>query len=216
VKTYIIVDDHPLFRRGVIEVLKQNRSYSLAGEAGSSAEALALCKADPPDIVFVDLALGDGENGLHLISRLSSLYPAMIILVISMFDEALYAERCVKSGAKGYVMKQEASVKIMKALDEVLSGRLFVSPELRERIGWNASRVTRNIKAEGKQEFSRREAQILTLTGQGNGPVDISELLGLHIKTVESYLARLKCKMGVVTAAELRKFAVGWLRVKDR
>jgi DNA-binding NarL/FixJ family response regulator len=216
VKTYIVVDDHPLFRRGVIEVLKQNRQYSLAGEAGNGEEALSLCRTRVPDIALVDIALGGGENGLNLIECLAALYPPMLILVISMHDEALYAERCINAGAKGYVMKQEASVKIMKALEEILSGRLFVSPDLREKIGWKATHVRRDPAVAEKRELSEREAEILTLIGQGNGPADISKLLELHIKTVESYMARLKCKLGVAGAAELRKFAVGWLRVNRR
>jgi DNA-binding NarL/FixJ family response regulator len=203
-KRYLVVDDHPLFRKGLIEMLKQDGRFVLHGEAGTAEEALAICAEAAPDIAFVDLTLNRSQGGMELIKTLHLELPDVRIIVISMHDESLYAERAFSAGARGYVMKQEASVKVIDAVREVLAGNIYA-----------AGAHARALSAEGLVgALSNRELEVFELIGKGNGMADIARLLSLSVKTVEVHREHLKSKLGVESAGELRKLAVSWAQEK--
>ncbi len=212
-KSYLVVDDHPLFRKGLIEMLKQDRDFTLFGEAGGAEEALELCaRQGAPDLVFVDLTLNGSQGGLELIKTLHARYPGMLILVVSMHDESLYAERVFRAGARGYVMKQEASLKVVEAVREVLAGRLFAGPSILEM---GSAPHNRRRSASGLVgALSDRELEVFELIGKGNGMAEIARLLSLSVKTVEVHREHIKNKLDVGSAGELRKLAVSWAREK--
>jgi DNA-binding NarL/FixJ family response regulator len=211
-KSYLIVDDHPLFRMGLVEMLNQDREFSLFGEAGSAEEALELCAPTPPDIAFVDLTLNGNQGGLELVKTLHSRYPELPIIVISMHDKSLYADRAFRAGACGYVMKKEASVKIKEAVKEALAGRLFGAPSTLESTG--AQNARNPDRARPVDLLTDRELEIFQLIGKGNGLTEIARFLSLSVKTVETHREHIKNKLNVGSSGDLRKLATSWAREK--
>jgi DNA-binding NarL/FixJ family response regulator len=156
----------------------------------------------------VDLTLNCSHGGLELIKTLHAMYPDLPILVISMHEESLYAERVLRAGARGYIMKEEASVKVIRAMKEFLAGRLFISDEVRAR--------TESADARGLMgTLSDRELEVFELIGKGNGMAEIARILSISVKTVEVHREHIKLKLGIRTASELRKLTISWDREKE-
>ncbi len=205
-----IVDDHPIVRKGLAQMINQETDLLVCGEADSAQNALESLKKSLPDLMIVDISL-QGIDGIELIKIIKTRYDNLPVLVVSMHDESLFAERALRVGAKGYIMKQEAIEKMMEAIRKVLGGELYISE------GVSSNIVKRFI--EGKTEpnqsaidvLSDRELEVFQLIGQGIGTRQIAENLNLSVKTVESYRAKIKEKLKLKNATELIKHAVHWL-----
>lgn len=208
--SFMVVDDHPLYRHGVTMLVEQELRLECAGEAGSLPEALVILAAKRPRLAIVDISL-QGQSGLDLVRAIRADYPETLVLVVSMHEENLYGERALKAGARGYVMKHESPLALVGAVRELLEGRIAVSKELRERmlegmVGGKAGR-------EGEdpvERLSDRELEVFTHIGKGCGAAEIAERLGLSVKTVNAYRDHIKDKLSLPSAADLRKFAVEW------
>jgi DNA-binding NarL/FixJ family response regulator len=207
-RSFIVVDDHPLYRHGMADLIVQELRLEAAGEAGSIPEALELLARSKPDLAIVDISL-QGKNGLDLVRTIKAEYPSVAVLVVSMHEESLYGERSLSAGARGYVMKHEAPAALLDAVRTVLEGRVAVSDALRERM--LAGLVGGKRDGDPVQRLSDRELEVFRLIGRGCGAAEIAETLSLSVKTVNAYRDHIKEKLNLATAADLRKYAVEWL-----
>ena len=208
----LIVDDHPLMRRGLAQLLSLEPDLAVHGQASSSAEALALLRAQPFELVIADVSLS-GVSGLDLLKDIKTLWPKLPVLMLSMHDEMLYAERMLRAGARGYVSKQASADCILMAIRRVLNGQIYVSEEVSGRI--LGQLVNGETNAEGKDSvvnlLSNRELEVLQFIGRGRGTRDIAAEMHVSVKTVETYRAHIKEKLKLKTAPELMRFAVDWV-----
>lgn len=208
-----LVEDHPISRRGQIAVLESEINLEVCGEAASTSEALQQIPEADPDIVLVDLSLEEG-NGLDLIKALQNRWPELPLLVVSMHDAALYAQRCLQAGAQGYLMKQEASNTLVDAVQEVLEGRIFLCDEMKEHLMQTLGNGEPFAQSP-LESLSDRELQVFELLGQGQETEEIAEQLHLSPKTVYSYQSRIKDKLGLESTAKLRQRAAIWMESFD-
>jgi DNA-binding NarL/FixJ family response regulator len=207
----ILVDDHPLMRKGLVRTIENEVDLDVVGQMSSAEEALEEIEDLAPDLAIVDISL-PGMSGMELIKHLQSRMPEIKILVVSRHDETLYAERCIRAGAKGYLMKQEVGDVIVKAIRKVLNDRIFVSEEINERLLQSMAEGGRErIMQSPLEVLSDRELEVFELTGKGHSTRDIAERLHLSVKTVESYRARIKDKLNLDSGNELMKHAVQWV-----
>lgn len=209
----LIVDDHPVVRQGLIQLINQERDLTVCGEAGDSHGTLSAIETLKPDLAIVDISL-PGVDGLELIKAIRARYSDLPVLVLSMYDESLYAGRALRAGAKGYVMKDKGAENLVTAIRQVLAGQLYVS----ERI---ASKILRQFAAGGKEGIASpidlltdRELEVFRLIGGGLSTRRIAENLYLSIKTVESYRAHIKEKLQLETSTEMVKHAVQWVQTE--
>lgn len=206
-RSLVVIDDHPLYRHGIIDLIRQELRMELEGEAGSFEEACDLLSRVKPDLVIVDISL-QGKNGLDLVKKLKVEQPTTKVLVVSMHDEGLYGERALLAGARGYVMKHEPPPVLIGAVESVLQGRLAVSDSLRERM--LEARIGGQQTSDPVESLSDRELEVFRRIGEGCGANEIAGLLHLSIKTVNAYREHIKKKLQLATASELRKYAVEW------
>ena len=204
----IIVDDHPLFSRGLSQLIETQNDFKVIGIAKDRAEALSLLDSKKPDLVIADLNLGQ-EDGLELIKDCLALKPHLKVLVISMHDERFYAERALKAGAKGYIMKEEAETNVISAIKTVISGDIYLSENEKARLGDVLSN-TQKGPFDTINSLSDRQLQIFTLIGKGLGTVDIASKLNLSIKTIDTHKENIKAKLHCASSAELRQMAIEW------
>jgi DNA-binding NarL/FixJ family response regulator len=209
-KKIIIVDDHPLMRKGLALTLDMEADLEVCGQAESAEEAMTMVEQEQPDIAVVDISL-PGMSGLELIKHMQVLAPNVRVLVVSRHDEALYAERAIRAGARGYVMKLEAGDVIVKAVRRVLGGGLYVSEEINERLLMGMLSGREALAMSPLEVLSDRELAVFELTGRGINTREIAERLHLSVKTVESYRARIKTKLDLNNATELMQHAVQWV-----
>ncbi len=209
-----IVDDHPLMQKGIAMSLGAETGIRVCGYAASAEEALNEISQINPDLVVVDISL-PGMSGIELIKHLLALNPNLKTLVMSRHDESLYAERAIRAGAKGYVMKLEADDQLVKAVRRVLSGGIYVSDEINARLLLKMAAGRQNIVASPLEVLSDRELEVFELTGRGKGTREIARRLHLSIKTVESYRARIKEKLNLKNAAALMQHAVQWVEGRE-
>lgn len=202
-----IADDHPIVRQGLAQLIEHEADLTVCGEAASVAEARARLTQIQPDVVIVDLSLHDSD-GLELIKDIRAEHGQLPVLVLSMHDEKIYAERLLSAGANGYIMKQAPADQLLVALRRVLAGGIYVSEQVGasmiERFAVGGSR--RN--ADPIERLSNRELQVLNLIGRGRSTREIADQLHLSIKTVESHRQRIKKKLNLSTAPQLVQFAV--------
>ncbi|HEX7079837.1 MAG TPA: response regulator transcription factor [Gammaproteobacteria bacterium] len=209
-----IVDDHPIVRKGLAELLEQEPDLTVCGEAADVREARVGLSEARPDVVILDLSLNDSD-GLELIKEIRAKYGQLPVLVLSMHDETIYAERLLSAGANGYIMKHAGSDQLIVALRRVLSGGVYVS----ERIG--ASMIERFAAARRKhaidpiERLSNREVQVLNLIGRGKSTREIASDLSLSVKTIESHRQRIKKKLSLDSSPRLVQFAVNWYARQD-
>lgn len=203
----IIVDDHPLFSRGLSQLIETQNDFKVIGIAKDRAEALTLLDSKKPDLIIADLNLGQ-EDGIELIKDCLAFNPHLKVLVISMHDERFYAERALKAGAKGYIMKEEAETNVISAIKTVINGEIYLSESEKVRIGDSLS----NQKGpfDTINSLSDRQLQIFTLIGKGLGTVDIASKLNLSIKTIDTHKENIKAKLHCASSAELRQMAIEW------
>ena len=202
----LIVDDHPIVRQGIKGLLEQEKDVVVCGEADSAGEALTFISSQRPSIIVLDISL-NGSDGLELTKAIRARDAKLPILIMSMHDESLYAERALRAGANGYIMKKEVAGNLIQAVRRVLSGDIYVSENARQRILHN---VTGGAAAAESpvNRLSDRELEVFRLIGQGKGTQQIATELHLSVKTIETYRAHIKEKLDLKTATELVRYAV--------
>ncbi len=211
----IIVDDHPLMRKGLALTLDAEIDLDVVGQMSSAEDALEDLDRLDPDLAVIDISL-PGMSGMELVKHLQARAPHIRTLVVSRHDEQLYAERAIRAGARGYIMKLEAGDVIVKAVRQVLGGGIYVSDEINERLLMSMAMGGRErIQQSPLEILSDRELEVFELTGRGLGTRDIAERLHLSVKTVESYRARIKNKLNLDSATELMQHAVQWVTSSD-
>jgi len=209
-KRIYIVDDHPLMRKGMAMTLDAELEFDVVGQSESAEEALQKIPETKPDLAVIDISL-PGMNGIELIKNLLNHLPNLDILVVSRHDEELYAERAIRAGAKGYLMKLEAGDTLVTAVRRVLSGNLYLSSEIGSSIIMKLA-GSRNAQTDDPlQILSDRELEVFELTGMGHTTSDIAKKLHVSVKTIESYRARIKEKMHLKSANDLLRRAVQWI-----
>ena len=208
-KRIFLVDDHPLVREWLINLINRQPDLAICGEAEDAPRALSAVADLRPDVAIVDLSLTTG-SGLELVKDIRALAPEVAVIVLSMHDEALYAERALRAGARGYVMKRESTKKILAAIRRVLEGGVHVSDDFAAVMAEKL--VGGRAKPAGDQPIatllSDRELEVFRMLGQGRGTPQIAESLGLSLKTVQAYCARIKEKLGLGNATELLREAL--------
>ena len=205
----LIVDDHPMTREGLVHLLAAQPDLMVCAEADTSAAALSALAKSKPDLVLADITL-PGKNGIELIKDMKALQPLVPMLVISMHDESLYAERALKAGASGYVMKSEGGAKILQAIRHVLAGGVHVSEKMSARILKNLYSKPAAGTGGSVDSLSDRELEIFRLIARGIATKVIGSQLHLSPKTVETHRMNIKAKLGIETAAELISYAARW------
>jgi DNA-binding NarL/FixJ family response regulator len=213
--TFLVVDDHPIFRQGLVALIRSDARYEVCAEAGTAAETLTALEQAVPDIALIDISLV-GQNGLDLVKTLKAAHPEILVLIISMHDEVIYAERALKAGARGYVMKQEAASVMLDAIKTVLSGKIYVSATMRDRLLETMFSARDESESPSVERLSDRELEVLDLMGQGYGAAEIAKMLNLSVKTVNAYRDHIKEKLHIDGAGDLRRFAVKWVQSRDR
>jgi len=205
----LLVDDHPLVREGLVNLINQQADLQVCGEASNEPQALEIIQTVQPHVAIVDISLENG-SGIELIKSIKAMFPTVTVLVLSMHDESLYAERALRAGARGYVMKREATKKVIQAIRCVLAGQLFVSDK--------TAAVMAEKFVEGRlatapspiEQLSNRELEVFQLLGLGHNTRQIAGHLHVGFKTVQAYSARIKEKLKLANATELLREAIRW------
>lgn len=214
-KTVLLVDDHPMLRQGLAQVINQQDDLVICGEAGDANEAMQRIASLKPDLAVLDISL-EGKSGLELIKDIRALHPEVLILVMSMHDESLYAERVLRAGARGYVMKRAGGEAVLQAIRQVLSGKVYVSERMSARI-LNSFAGARSARHRSPIEIlTDREFEVFKLIGEGCSTREIGERLHISIKTVDVYRQRLKEKLSLSSATSLIQHAVRWVETQNR
>ena len=207
----LLVDDHPITRQGVAVLLNQEEDLEVVGEADSAPAAIALLQKQPADLAIIDITLKT-TNGIELMKHLRVLAPDMPVLVMSMHDESVYAERAMRAGARGYIMKQEASSRVLTAVRTVLAGELHLSDRMKERM---LHRLVNNRKEEVRfsiDTLSDREMEVFQLIGDGFSTRQVATKLNLSVKTIDSYREHLKLKLQLESGKDLVRYAIQWMK----
>jgi len=213
-KRIVIVDDHPLFRKGLEQLIHSDSAFAVCGEANNASEAMDVIRKLNPDLAIVDLSL-PGANGIELIKNIRAEFPKLPILVLSMHDESLYALRALRAGAEGYVMKHEAMANVIQAIHEVFNGRPYLSPAMAAQVITKFAHRGSQSEADAVERLSDRELEILELIGKGNEVRQIAKLLHLSPKTVETHRAHIKEKLSLQNARQVARFAVQWVGTRN-
>jgi DNA-binding NarL/FixJ family response regulator len=208
-KRIFLVDDHPLVREWLTNLIRQQPDLDVCGEAERGPEAMEAILRLKPDIAVIDISLKD-SSGIELIKDLKQTQPSTAALVLSMHEEAHYAERALRAGAKGYIAKRETTRKVVAAIRQVLAGGIYISEELATSLA--AQFVTgKGLPQQSPvEQLSDRELEVFQLLGQGRGTRQIAEVLRVSVKTVQAYCARIKDKLNLTSATELLREAVRW------
>src|SRR5437660_8073219 len=212
-KRLLIVDDHPLFRKGLEELIHADADFALCGEAGNAAEAMDVIRKLHPDMARVDPSL-PGANGIELIKNIRAEFPSLPILVLSMHDESLYALRALRAGADGYVMKHEVMANVIQAIREVFNGRPYLSPAMAAQVITKFAHRESEDETDAVERLSDRELEILELIGKGKDVREIAKLLHLSPKTVETHRSHIKDKLDLKNSREVARFALQWLSAR--
>lgn len=209
-KRVLVVDDHPIVRRGIAQLIGGESDLEVCGEAQSAAEAIEFLRTGQPDIVLVDLTLAGG-GGLGLIKDIQNWHAELPILVLSMHDESLHAERAMRAGAMGYVMKHEATDRIVGAIRQVLRGEIYLSERMQEKL------LHRLVGERGARQGSSplevltdREMEVFELVGRGQSTREVAGHLCLSVKTIETHIDHIKTKLGLESGRELVRFSATW------
>jgi len=210
-KRVALVDDHPLLRQGIADLLTAEDEFDVCGQAGNMPDALALAAQLKPDLMIIDVSLG-GNNGIELMKNLAAMHPNLPLLAYSMHDEFIYAERALRAGAKGYLMKQANPDVLLEAVQQVLQGKTFLSKAMSEHLLGKLVGAGNSTAAMGSpiEKLSDRELEVLQLMGEGFGTSQIAEKLCLSVKTIETYREHLKTKLDLTTGQELLRYAIEW------
>jgi len=209
-----LVEDHPVTREGFAQLINFQTDLQVCGQAGTAGQAFTDIAALKPDLVIVDISLA-GTSGIELIKDLVSRDPILKVLVLSMHDESLYAERALRAGARGYVMKQEPTEHVMAAIRHVLGGGVYLSVRMRDHLLFNVVGRLSAARASDLDRLSDRELEVFQLIGEGRTTAQIGASLHLSVSTVETYRAHIKEKLRLRNATELVQHAVDWIHTRD-
>jgi DNA-binding NarL/FixJ family response regulator len=204
-----IVDDHPLVREGLTNLINRQDDLVVCGEAKDSAQAIDGIMKARPDVALIDISLTN-ESGLELLKQLARQFPQVALIVLSMHDETLYAERALRAGARGYVMKHETSKSVLASIRRVIGGGVYVSERIVNRMASRFNLSREPVTTSPVERLSDRELEIFRLLGQGRTSSQIAKDLNLSLKTVQAYCARAKAKFGVDSLTELLRAAIQW------
>lgn len=212
----LVVDDHPIVREGLADLINREKDLVVCGSAEDIPQTLKAIAELNPDVITADISLG-GASGLELIRDISTQFPGLPVLALSMHQESFYAERAIRAGARGYITKQEATKNVILAIRSVLEGRLYLSEEMKEKllcsvVGCNGSEAG----VSSIERLTDRELEVFGLLGQGRGTRQIAEQLCLSIKTVETYRARIKEKLHLSSGSKLLQQAFEWVHSRDK
>jgi DNA-binding NarL/FixJ family response regulator len=208
-KSILLVDDHPIVLEGLKQLIEQQSDLIVCGELADGRATLQTVDRLRPDLAIIDISL-KSVNGLDVIKALKAEHPDLPVLALSMHDETLYAERAVRAGANGYVMKQEATKNLLNAVRQLLSGGMYLSDNVTAKLLSRIAATKAGSKRSVLEELSDRELEVFQLIGQGAGTRRIAEMLRLSIKTIESHRENIKRKLKLQDAAELVQYAVSW------
>lgn len=206
----LIVDDHVIVRQGIAQLVNREPDLDVCEEAGDADSAIALLRDTPVDLAIVDISL-PGTSGIELVKLIRDMQPQLPVLVMSMHDEALYSDRAFRAGAKGYVMKQEATEKLLAAIRKILNGGVYVSDRMQTVMVQRFLNSGVDETVSFIDNLTDREFEILRMIGQGLTVAEIADKLGRSAKTVEAHRANLREKLGLKRAAELARFATQWV-----
>jgi len=210
----VIVDDHPLFRHGLKQLINSDSGYVVCGEASSAPQALSVIRQVKPKLAIVDLGL-KGPGGLELIKSIRAEFPKMPVLVLSMHDEPTYAVRSLRAGANGYVTKQDALGNVLIAVNEVIDGRVYLSPPMASEVISNVVLTKKEPGTDPTDTLTDRELEIFERIGKGEEVKAIAKALHLSPKTVETHRAHIKDKLKLQNARQVARFAVQWLSARE-
>ena len=205
----LVVDDHPLFRHGLVQLLSSDEGFSVCGESSTAPEALSLIRKLKPHLVIADVGL-KGPSGLELTKSIRAEFPRMPVLILSMHDEPTYAVRSLRAGANGYVTKQDALGSVLIAVREVINGHVYLSPSMASEVISNVVLTKREPGANPTDILSDRELEILERIGKGEEVKEIASALNLSPKTVETHRAHIKEKLHLANARQVARYAVQW------
>jgi DNA-binding NarL/FixJ family response regulator len=205
----LLVDDHPLLRQGIGQLINEQPDLMVCGEAEDRASALQAAESTRPELAVVDISL-KSQHGLELIKDFKVRFPGLLMLVLSMHDESFYGERALRAGARGYIMKREASEKVLEAIRHVLGGGVYASNRITGNIlnkvtGWAGTSARPSLSV-----LSDRELEVLMLIGKGNGSRQIAKQLNLSVKTIEAHRANIKLKLNLESSHEVLQHAIRW------
>ena len=210
----LIVDDHPIMRQGLAQLINHEPDLIVSGEAENAPAAMKAIAQLRPDLVTVDITL-PGKGGLELIKDIRALHPELAMLVVSMHDESLYAERVLRAGARGYIMKQEGGKLLMQAIRQVLDGQIYVSNKMSVRIVETFAAGRPAHEKSPLENLTDREFEVFHLIGEGRGTRQIAEQLHLSVKTVEVHRLHIKEKLKLTNAPSLVRYAVRWVETQN-
>jgi DNA-binding NarL/FixJ family response regulator len=208
-KRILVVDDHPIVRQGLGLLINREDDLVVCGEAEEASGAMHVLASARPDVLIVDISL-NGPDGLDLLKSIRCTRPTLPVLILSMHDESIYAERALRAGANGYIMKQEATEKVLIALRRILAGEIYVSDRIANKLLKHYITGSGTLRNSSISDLSDRELEVFRLIGEGHGTRQIAEELHLSVKTVESYQAHIKEKLSLRSARELMQRAIRW------
>jgi DNA-binding NarL/FixJ family response regulator len=208
-KRILVVDDHPIVRQGLSLLINREPDLVVCGEAEEATGAMHVLASARPDVLIVDISL-TGPDGLDLLKNIRITHPTLPVLILSMHEESIYAERALRAGANGYIMKQEATEKVLVAVRRILSGEIYVSDRIANKMLKHYITGSGTLRNSSIADLSDRELEVFRLIGDGHGTRQIAEELHLSIKTVESYQAHIKEKLSLRSARELMQHAIQW------
>jgi DNA-binding NarL/FixJ family response regulator len=206
----LLVDDHPIFRKGIAGLISEEPEFAVCGEVSNAPSALEAMRQNDPDVVVLDISL-QGTNGIELIKLMHAEKPHLPILMLTMHDESLFALRALRAGARGYLMKIDPATEMIAALRKVLRGELYVTPRFRERLVFKTIESIERGVGSPVDKLSERELEVLHHLGRGFGTREIADALGLSVKTIETHRAHIKEKLGFHESGEMVRFAIEWM-----
>lgn len=206
----VVIDDHPIVRQGFVQLINMEDDLEVVGEAETASEGLQVLSNKRPDLALIDLSLKD-SNGLELIKDVIHVVPGLLILVVSLHDENIYAERALRAGAKGFIMKAEATDNVMTAIRQVLNGNIYLSNDLKLKLVEKITTGNNKAAISPIDVLSDRELEVFQLIGKGQKTRSIAESLNLSVKTIETYKSHLKLKLNLHDGTELIQRAVEWV-----
>jgi DNA-binding NarL/FixJ family response regulator len=212
-RTVLLVDDHPFMRAGLAQLIERQPDLAVCGEAGDPTEALRAVGKSKPDLILTDLTM-PGRSGLEFVKDLLAAEPTLSILVVSMHDEAVYAERALRAGARGYIMKEAGGEALLAAIRRVIGGEVYLSPRMSTRILEGLSARKPRGSTSPIEQLSDREFEVFQLIGQGKSTRDVAEQLHLSSKTVDVHRSHIKEKLGLKDSTALIRHAVRWVETQ--
>jgi DNA-binding NarL/FixJ family response regulator len=208
-KRILVVDDHPIVRQGLALLINREPDLVVCGEAEEAMGAMHVLASARPDVLIVDISL-NGPDGLDLLKNVRISHSSLPVLILSMHDESIYAERALRAGANGYIMKQEATDKVLVAVRRILNGEIYVSDRIASKMLKHYITGSGALPNSSIADLSDRELEVFRLIGEGHGTRQIAEELHISVKTVESYQAHIKEKLSLRSARELMQHAIQW------